>query len=124
MSGRVVHFEIPYDNGERAQQFYADVFDWDISPLPEVRYLMAGTGPTSEGTPDEPGFINGGLIERGLPIGGPLVVLLVDDIDAALERIGRLGGTTVSAKQAVEPIGFSAYFKDTEGNVLGLWQRA
>jgi predicted enzyme related to lactoylglutathione lyase len=48
----------------------------------------------------------------------------VDDIDEALEKIGTLGGTTVSAKQAVGDMGFSAYFKDPEGNLMGLWQNA
>ncbi len=26
MSGRVVHFEIPYDDGDRARAFYAQAF--------------------------------------------------------------------------------------------------
>jgi predicted enzyme related to lactoylglutathione lyase len=30
----------------------------------------------------------------------------------------------VSAKQPVEEMGFSAYFKDPEGNLMGLWQNA
>jgi len=74
--------------------------------------------------PSEPGFINGGMLERGLPVGGPVLTVEVDDIDEALEKIGTLGGTTVSAKQAVGDMGFSAYFKDPEGNLMGLWQNA
>jgi predicted enzyme related to lactoylglutathione lyase len=122
MSGRVVHFEIPYDDQERARQFYADVFGWTVSPLDGMRYLLATTGPSDEGPPSEPGYINGGLIERGLPVRTPLVGLLVDDIDASLEQVERLGGATVSAKQAVGDRGWGAYFRDTEGNLVGLWQ--
>ena len=28
MSGRVVHFEIPFDDAERAQAFYRQAFGW------------------------------------------------------------------------------------------------
>jgi predicted enzyme related to lactoylglutathione lyase len=62
------------------------------------------------------------MLERGLPVGGPVLVVDVEDIDATLQTVERLGGTTVSAKQPVGEMGFSAYFKDSEGNLMGLWQ--
>lgn len=124
MSGRVVHFEIPFDDKERASAFYAEAFDWKLDAMPEMSYVLATTGPSDQGPPSEPGFINGGMLERGLPVGGPVLVIEVEDIDEALQKIDSLGGTTVSAKQAVGDMGFSAYFKDPEGNVMGLWQNA
>jgi predicted enzyme related to lactoylglutathione lyase len=120
----VVHFEIPYDDSERAQTFYAEAFGWQLMDLPEMSYVLATTGPSDQGPPSEAGFINGGMLERGLPVGGPVVIVDVEDIDASLELIERLGGTTVSARQAVGDMGFSAYFKDSEGNLMGLWQNA
>jgi uncharacterized protein len=125
MAGRVVHFEIPYDDGDRARSFYADAFGWNMMTMPDMGYTMVSTGPTSEqGPPSEPGFINGGMMERGLPVGSPVLTVDVDDIDAALESIEKLGGTTVTAKTPVMDMGFSAYFKDSEGNLMGLWQTA
>jgi predicted enzyme related to lactoylglutathione lyase len=124
MSGRVVHFEIPFEDQDRAHGFYAEAFGWKLQALPEMHYVLVTTGPSEQGPPSEPGFINGGLLERGLPVGSPVVVIDVADIDAALADVERLGGTTVTAKQAVGDMGFSAYFKDTEGNLLGLWQNA
>jgi predicted enzyme related to lactoylglutathione lyase len=124
MSGRVVHFEIPYDDRDRANAFYTEAFGWAMTPIPEMDYVLASTGPSEEGPPSEPGFINGGLLERGLPVGGPVLVVDVDDIEVALKQIETLGGTTVTAKQPVGEMGFSAYFKDSEGNVVGLWQSA
>ena len=85
-------------------------------------YVLATTGPSDQGPPSEPGFINGGMLERGLPVGGPVLVVDVEDIDATLQTVERLGGTTVSSKQPVGEMGFSAYFKDSEGNLMGLWQ--
>jgi predicted enzyme related to lactoylglutathione lyase len=125
MSGRVVHFEIPFDDAERASSFYQEAFGWNLMPMPEMNYTMVSTGPTSEqGPPSEPGFINGGMMQRGMPVGGPVLTIDVEDIDAALQLIQKLGGTTVTAKQVVGDMGFSAYFKDPEGNLLGLWQTA
>lgn len=124
MTGRVVHFEIPFEDRERAGAFYAEAFGWQLSSLAEMGYVLATTGPSDQGPPSEPGFINGGLLERGAPVGGPVLVIDVDDIETALERVEKLGGTTVSTKQAVGEMGFSAYFEDSEGNVMGLWQNA
>ena len=44
MSGRVVHFEVPYDDGDRARRFYGDVFGWQIHSMPEMQYDMVSTG--------------------------------------------------------------------------------
>lgn len=125
MSGRIVHFEIPYDDGERAGSFYREVFGWNIQAIPEMSYTMVSTGPVSDGgMPDEPGFINGGMLPREEPLGTPVITVDVEDIDAALEKITSLGGSTVVGRQAVAEMGFAAYFKDSEGNLMGLWQSA
>ena len=46
----------------------------------------------------------------------------VDDVDAALERIKRAGGTPVTEKQAIPTFGWMARFRDSEGNLIGLFQ--
>ena len=53
-----------------------------------------------------------------------MIVVDVDSIDATLEKIGGLGGSTVVAKTPVGDMGFAAYFTDPEGNVIGLWETA
>lgn len=124
MSGRVVHFEVPFEDGQRASGFYAEAFGWTLHPIPEMSYTLVTTGPSDDGPPSEPGFINGGMLERGEQIRGPVITIDVADIDATLQRIEKLGGTTVSGKEQVADMGFSAYFRDTEGNLMGLWQNA
>ena len=124
MAGRVVHFEIPFEDQDRAHAFYAEAFGWTLVPLPEMHYVLATTGPSEQGPPSEPGFINGGLLQRGEPVTGPVVTLEVEDIEASLELVEKLGGATVSASQPVGEMGFSAYFTDPEGNLMGLWQNA
>jgi predicted enzyme related to lactoylglutathione lyase len=125
MAGRVVHFEIPFEDGDRAQKFYKDAFDWQLQSMPGMGYVLVTTGPTGDSGPKEPGFINGGMFSReSAPASGPLVVVDVESIDDALQRIGELGGETVIGRQPVGDMGFSAYAKDTEGNVVGLWETA
>lgn len=125
MSGRVVHFEIPADDLARAREFYQSAFDWKLEPVPEMAYLMVSTTPTDDqGRPTEPGSINGGMFERAEGLTTPVLTIDVDDIDTALETVTARGGVMVRPRQEVMGMGFTAYFKDTEGNLIGLWQNA
>jgi hypothetical protein len=123
---RVVHFEIPADDQARARDFYGAAFDWQLDVLPEMRYTNVLTTPVDEQTqqPREPGAINGGMFERTADLAHPIITVDVDDIDAALDRIASLGGSVVQAKTAIPGMGYYGYFRDTEGNVLGLWTTA
>ena len=124
---KVVHFEIPADNVERAKTFYKQAFGWDISQYPGMEYHMVNTAAIDEKTrqPKEVGAINGGLTKRNNETNKATVITVdVADIDAALKSIEKLGGKTIQKKQPVTDMGFTAYFKDTEGNIVGLWQSA
>ena len=123
MSGRVVHFEVPFDNVDRARAFYQGAFGWNIMPMPEMSYTMVATGPTGDQGPSEPGYIGGGLTERTELLQGPVITVDVEDIDAALATIEQLGGKTVRPRQELGGgMGFTAYFTDPEGNLTGLYQ--
>jgi len=93
-------------------------------PLPEMSYTIVSTGPTGEQGPTEPGYIGGGMMQRSDGFQGPVITVDVDDIDASLAKVEELGGATVSPRQEVGQMGFSAYFTDPEGNLMGLWQTA
>ena len=123
MSGRVVHFEIPYDDGDRARKFYAEAFGWAINEIPDLHYSIVQTGPTKDdGFPTETGYIGGGMLKRESPADRPVITIDVEDIDRALAKIEELGGMMVLGRQDVGEMGWAAYFKDVEGNLMGLWQ--
>jgi uncharacterized protein len=124
MSGRVVHFEIPYDDADRAGAFYQKAFGWQIVPLPEMGYTLVTTGPIGEQGPIEAGFINGGMMKRDEPFTAPNIVIDVANLEDTLRAINEAGGTTVSGRQPVGDMGFTAYFRDPEGNLVGLWETA
>jgi uncharacterized protein len=124
MSGRVVHFEIPFDDGDRARAFYASAFGWQVMPMPEMSYTIVMSGPSGDQGPTEPGFINGGMMQREGPFTGPNLIINVENLEDALKAVNEAGGRTVAEREAVGDMGFCAYFTDTEGNLLGLWENA
>jgi len=125
MPGRVVHFEIPADDPARAQEFYRGAFDWEINSMPEMQYALIRTTATDEqGAPKEPGAINGGMFRREAEINLPVITIEVADIDQSLKTIETTGGSTVQSRTKIGDMGFSAYFKDSEGNLMGLWENA
>lgn len=86
-------------------------------------YWSVATAPTNDKQEmTEVGAINGGLGKREGPLAHPTFTLDVPDIERALSVVEKNGGKTVQPKMPVGEMGFTAYFKDTEGNVVGLFQ--
>ena len=53
----------------------------------------------------------------------PLVVNIeVKDIDNSLSSISENGGKIVVPKMSIPGVGYSAYFKDPDGVIMGLFQ--
>lgn len=120
---KVIHFEIPFDDQERAKKFYQDVFGWQITAYPEMDYNLAVTTPSDEKTgPKEPGAINGGLLKKDPTGQHPLIVIDVPSIDEHIKKIESAGGKTVMPKMKVGNFGLYARIADTEENVIGIWQ--
>jgi predicted enzyme related to lactoylglutathione lyase len=124
---KVVHFEIPAEDLDRAKNFYSSVFGWKLetTPMPGGgEYTSVMTTPVDEQTqlPTEPGAINGGMMQRDERTPSPVITIDVDGIDDALQEIEAAGGTTVTPRTAIPGMGAFAYFKDPEGNVMGLWE--
>ncbi len=119
---RVVHFEIPADDPERAAQFYQSVFGWTIQTWggPEPYWLII-TGPDSEMG------INGAIMRRGEPLAGSgltgyICTVGVPSIDKSLAKVTASGGTVITEKTQIPGIGWQAYCRDTEGNQFSILQ--
>jgi predicted enzyme related to lactoylglutathione lyase len=115
---RIVHFNLPVDDPERATTFYEKVFGWTFhkvdSPTP---FWFVKTGPD-----DEPG-INGTLYARvnGQPA-GLCNVVDVQSVETAVASIEEAGGTVAVRKMPIPGIGWIAVATDTEANVFSLLQ--
>ena len=114
MTSRVVHFEIPIDDPDRAGVFYRSVFGWTVAKWGPVDYWTMTTGA-------EPGRgAEGALTPRAEAPEGVVVYVGVEDIDRALVGVQDAGGTVVNGKMPIPTVGWSARFRDTEGNLVGL----
>ena len=123
---KVVHFEIPAEDLDRAKNFYGSIFGWQLQtmPMPGGEYTIVRTTPVDEQTqlPTEPGAINGGMMQRDQRTPTPVITIDVEAIDDTLKDIEASGGSTVTPRTPIPGMGAFAYFKDPEGNVMGLWE--
>jgi hypothetical protein len=114
---RVIHFEIPAGNPERAVEFYKKAFGWKIEKWAgPVDYWLVTTGEDKE-----PG-INGAITEKSDYITVTTNTVDVASYEDAVKKIVEAGGKVLMPKMAVPGIGYMTYCNDTEGNVFGIMQ--
>jgi predicted enzyme related to lactoylglutathione lyase len=99
-------FDISTPDAPRARRFYQEMFDWPVNAIGET-YALVG---------DDSGQPTGGIGQAGpdSPYTGIVAYFRVDDIDTALARAERLGGTRVM-EPAETPVGRIAAFADPVG---------
>jgi predicted enzyme related to lactoylglutathione lyase len=120
---KIVHFEIPFDDKQRAMKFYSEVLGWKLTDMTEMSYVMAETGPTDEQQqPKEPGAINGGLFPRPKEAPSPVIYAGVASVDETLKKVQAAGGKVVTPKTPIPGMGAFARLIDPEGNVIGLFE--
>src|SRR5262245_42740424 len=120
---RVVHFEIPADDLERAKNFYKENFGWKLNQFgPEMgNYVLVHTGPTDDqGMPQDKAFINGGIMPRDPSARSPVIVISVDEADQTVEKVKNSGGKLVGEILDIPGVGRYARVQDPEGNVIGV----
>ena len=115
MSNRIIHFEIPVDDPDRATKFYAGIFGWDITRWDgPIDYWLVKTGP--DGTRG----INGAFIKRSA-VDTVVNTVAVQDLRASLAKVTECGGSIVQ-QMTIPSIGEFAYCRDTEGNLFAMLQ--
>jgi uncharacterized protein len=114
---RVIHFEIPANDPERAANFYKKAFGWKIERWPgPMDYWLVTTG--TDGTPG----INGGLLRKEAPTVATTNTIGVESVDRAVAAVQSAGGKLVTPKMPIPTIGYLAYCEDPEGNLFGVLQ--
>ncbi|SRR5579862_437135 len=118
---RPVHFEIHATDPAQLSKFYTDAFGWKVTHVPEFNYWLFETG-------EGPGY-NGGMMKRmgaAPPGDGPVnafvVSLGVGSVDGALAKALAAGATVAVPKMAIPGVGWQAYIKDPDNNIVGLHQ--
>jgi predicted enzyme related to lactoylglutathione lyase len=111
MGRPVVHFEIGCTNSQSTQEFYAKMFDWKIEQMGPAAMIAA-----------ESGGITGHITALGHePHHYTTFYVDVEDVQAYLDKAGKLGGKTLVPPVDI-PSGTFAWMQDPEGNTVGLWK--
>jgi len=112
-NGKICYLELPSRNIDESSAFYRTVFDW------KIRQREDGAIAFDDGV----GEVSGAWRTDRNPSTeiGMLVHIMVDDIEATIQKITEQGGTIV------QPVGMdapeiTAWFRDLSGNVMGLYQ--
>jgi len=113
---RVIHFEIPVDDANRAVAFYKKVFGWKIEKWDgPMDYWMVNTG--DEKTPG----INGAIMRRG-DVKSTTNTVGVESLEASVAAVTKAGGSLIMPKTAIPGVGYFGYCVDPEGNLFGMLQ--
>lgn len=120
---RPVHFEIHATDPVLMMTFYEQLFGWQFQQWSGQEYWLVTTGAEGERG------INGGLLRRrggppaeGQPVNAFVCTVDVASVDDVLGRLSQAGGTMALPKMAVPGVGWLAYVKDPDGNILGIMQ--
>ncbi|MEJ1198586.1 MULTISPECIES: VOC family protein [unclassified Streptomyces] len=115
MAGEPSFFELGVADPERGRVFYGSLFDWALEAGPTGRGFSIGTGGV-------PGGLHGG--DAGA---SPYVFFRVDDLDAAVARVRKLGGSVQDLgeegeedAESVARFGRFALCRDDQGSSFGL----
>ncbi len=118
---RVVHFEIHASDPKSLSAFYAKAFDWKVTYIEALDYVMFDTGAGAG--------INGGMPKRmgpkpadGAAVNAYVCSIGVDSLDKYLQRALDNGATVALPKMAIPGVGWQVYVKDPDGNILGIHQ--
>ncbi len=115
MACPVVHFEIAGKDRNKSEQFYSELFGWQITSHEGMDYGMV---------PSCGDKTIGGGIGPTPPGAGPYVTFYVqvDDLQASLDKAEKMGGKTCLPPMPIPGIGSCAMFTDPDGNMIGLFK--
>lgn len=112
-----VWFDIPVTDIERAKKFYSVVLDVQFHDMVKDGYKIAMF-------PYENGIVSGALVEyKGSTPSMTGTVIYLNggkDLSIPLSRVKDAGREILQDKTSIGEHGYIAYFRDTEGNKVGL----
>jgi uncharacterized protein len=110
------HVIIPAPNLDKAKSFYEAVFGWSVSPkVPGTNYWFFASGNV------------GGAFDasRNPSDGGAVLVIKVEEMQSVLDRVREHGGILTRGRSRIGEAaeGYDAYFRDPNGNEMGLFSK-
>jgi predicted enzyme related to lactoylglutathione lyase len=118
MGQPVLHFEIIGKDGTKLQNYYSELFGWEIDANNPMSYGIV----PREGNTDANGVGIGGGVGPGPEgyAGHVTVYVEVPDVEASLAKAERLGGKRLMGPDTVMPGLEIGQFADPEGHLIGV----
>ena len=105
-TGKIVWFELPSPDTQKACAFYNGLFDWSFEPFGGPDYQVS--------------YQAGGAVHAAPKADGIMAYFEVADLDAAAARVRELGGSAGERREIPET-GSYAHCVDPDGNKFGLF---
>lgn len=117
MANALNWFEIPASDFGRARKFYEEIFGFELIYMEMGDGFPMGMFPADEG-------VSGAVIQgegyTPSDVGTIVYLNAGDDLSTVLNKVEAAGGKVVMPKTDIGENGFVAYFRDSEGNKVGL----
>jgi predicted enzyme related to lactoylglutathione lyase len=122
MPNPVAYFELGGRHASELREFYRGLFGWNVEP-----FGQSAAGTDFFHVEPEEGGIAGGIIQTSgeMPPNYVMFYVSVDDLQASLDKVERLGGKSVVPPMPIPGgMGHIAVFMDPDDNVIGLHSSA
>lgn len=122
--GKIVWRDLLTNDPAASQKFYGELFGWEFESVGGASGLESNTAYTLI---RHNGSLIGGMIDT-VALNGRrdisqwVVLMSVDDIDAAVETVSGAGGTVIAPPRNLQRRGTAAVVRDAEGALIGLLQ--
>jgi predicted enzyme related to lactoylglutathione lyase len=109
----VIHLELHTDDSSSAESFFSQLFGWRSEPIgtADTSYVALSTGDR----------VGGGIVECGARPAQWVPYVVVDQLDDATARAGRLGASVLLDRREGSA-GWRSVVSTPEGGTLALWQ--
>jgi predicted enzyme related to lactoylglutathione lyase len=116
----LVHFEVPVNDPAKLSEFYAQLFEWKFTKMPDpsgqmdywlISHKDAGENETM-----------GGMYKRTMGEVGFVNYFGVANLDLALAKAESLGANVVKEKAEIPNVGWFAILQDPDKNTFALFQ--
>ena len=107
-NNHINYVEFAAEDLDVVKAFYGDAFGWEFQDWGPDYISFSGAG------------LDGGFRGGETPVtGSALVILYADDLEASEAKVVKAGGEITERHEV--PGGRRFHFRDTAGNVLGVW---
>jgi uncharacterized protein len=116
----LVHFEVPVNDPAKLSEFYAQLFEWKFTKMPDptgsMDYWLISHKDAAENE------TMGGMYKRTMGEVGFVNYFGVANLDLALAKAESLGANVVKEKAEIPNVGWFAILQDPDKNTFALFQ--